>query len=320
MKTEFKSVIQLLEYYKDENKCKALLAQQRWGKQAVCPHCASAKAPYITNRGYKCSEKECGKKFTVTVGTVFENSKIKLRYWFAAIYLCTAHKKGISSHQLARDLGITQKSAWFVLHRVREMLQDSAPQMLSGVIEIDETFIGGKEMNRHTPKKQWKFGKKYKVKDKEVVLGILERNGRVLAKHLKDRKKETLIPIMVDVVEPGSTIYTDEYVPYKILANDYIHDHTKHGQKQYVRGRVHTNTIEGFWSLLKRGIDGIYHSVTPKHLQAYCNEYAYRYSTRKQSDNDRFFETLKNSGNFKLPYKTLIGKKGNLYNSSWEKK
>lgn len=307
MKTDFKNVLQLLDYYKDDAKCKALLAQQRWpdGKPA-CPHCGSLKTPYIIKgRGYKCSENLCYKKFSVTVGTIYENSNIKLRYWFAAIYLVTAHKKGISSHQLARDIGVTQKTAWFLIHRIREMLQAEAPERLSGVVETDETYWGGAERNKHEHKRDYDTAG---GKGKAMVLGVLQREGAIVTKVVPDRKARTLLPIMVDLVVPGSTIYSDELKSYQDLKKAYTHDTTNHRKGEYVRGSVHTNGVEGFWSHLKRGIHGTYHQVSTKHLQSYCNEFAYRYNTRKQSDNDRFFETLKKSSNFKLTYKALIAK------------
>lgn len=304
MKTDFKNLLELLDYFKEESTCKELLALQRWAGAPVCPHCDSKKAPYITKVGYKCSDNKCYKKFSVTVGTIFHNSKIPLRLWFAAIYLCTAHKKGVSARQLARDLGVNKDTAWFMLHRVREMLKDKAPQMLTGIIEC-ETLIGGIETNKHKHKQ---LGKHHWDK-KVTVLGILERDGKVITQIVPNSRKVSLIPIMVGVVAPGSTIYTDEKLSYRSLSNDYTHDFTNHKSKKYVKGACHTNSVEGFWSLLKRGIDGIYHSVTPKHLQSYCNEYAYKYNTRKQTDNDRFFDTLARSGNFQLSYKELISRK-----------
>jgi len=304
LKTTFKNKLQIRDFYKSEEKCKALLAQQRWAGKIICPHCGTDKAPYITTRGYKCSSNTCYKKFSVTTGTIFQDTKIKLNVWFEAIYVISAHKKGISSHQLARDLGITQKSAWFVLHRVREMLQEKAPQMLTGTVEVDETYVTGKDKNRHHSKKtghDWRD-------NAGMVVGALERGGKVITKVVTDTKSATLIPFMVENVAKGSNVFTDENNAYSSLNQAYNHGFTVHSKANYVRGKVHTNSIEGHWSQLKRGIVGIYHNVTNKHLQAYCNEFSYRYNTRKDSDNDRFFSVLNNSGNFVLPYKKLTKK------------
>ncbi|RYU89388.1 IS1595 family transposase [Mucilaginibacter terrigena] len=151
MTTQFKSLIQVLDFFKEEDTCKAYLANSRWGTEPACPHCGNVGA-YITNRGFKCKAKECQKKFTVTTGTIFENTKISLRTWFAAMYLCTAHKKGVSSLQLSRDLNLTQKTAWFILHRIREMLNANQPKQLDGTIEIDETYVGGATKNKSNKK------------------------------------------------------------------------------------------------------------------------------------------------------------------------
>lgn len=163
MTSQFNSLLQVLDFFKDEETCKKYLANQRWSLGVTCPHCGSEKV-YTTNRGFKCGNKECHKKFTVISGTIFENTKIGLRTWFAAMYLCTAHKKGISSLQLSRDLNITQKTAWFLLHRIREMLSENAPELLEGTVEVDETYVGGKNKNRHNNKK-----KKDGEKDKTAV-------------------------------------------------------------------------------------------------------------------------------------------------------
>jgi transposase-like protein len=288
METLFKNLIQLVKYFKDEETCKSYLAEKRWGNTPSCPHCGNTKA-YLTNRGYKCAAKECHKKFTVTTGTIFENTKISLQTWFAAMYLCTAHKKGISSLQLSRDLNITQKTAWFVLHRIREMLTQNAPELLNGEVEIDETFLGGKDRNRHADKKKsgGKKGFTHLHKDKTMV-GAIERGGKVITKHVADRSKESIHPFLLNTVAKGATLYSDEYHAYKGFEATYNQQKVNHSQKEYVRGNIHTNGIENYWSTLKRGIYGIYHQISTKHTQRYLDEFAYRFNTRKDSDTSRF--------------------------------
>jgi transposase-like protein len=255
---------------------------------------------------YRCANKECGKKFSVTKGTIFEATKIPLRTWFAAMFLITNHKKGISSHQLQRDLQITQKTAWFVLHRIHEMYKESASELLKNVVEIDETFIGGKYKNKHADKK--KPGAQGSI-DKTVVFGAVQRHGKVKAFVVPDRTNKTVISAMVANVQRGSLMVSDEYY-HRDTFN--LHGYNlvvmEHKVGEYVRGAFHTNTIEGFWSLLKRGIYGIYHNVSPKHLQRYCDEFSYRYNTREQKQNERFTVTLQNAGKHRLRYKDLIKK------------
>jgi transposase-like protein len=188
MQSQFKNLTQLLDFFKDEETCKTYLATQRWNGVVTCPFCEGEKV-YITNRGFKCGNKECHKKFTVTVGTIFENAKIPLRTWFAAMYLITAHKKGISSLQLSRDLGITQKTAWFVLHRVREMLIDKSEQEpFSGTVEIDETYVGGKQKNKHKSKQKKVSG----VEGKIAVMGVLDREKGVRTYVMPNTNLETM--------------------------------------------------------------------------------------------------------------------------------
>jgi len=299
MELHFKSLPKLLDHFKDNTTCIEFLEQQRWGKNPICPHCGS-KVIYKTNRGYKC--KDCTKKFTVTVGTVFENSKIKLTIWFAAIYLCTAHKKGISSLQLHRDLGITQKTAWFMLHRIREMLRAKYSPLLQGTVQADETFVGGKNKNRHAGKKiEGSQGRS--VKDKTPVFGMVSA-GKVNLEVVPNTKAKTLKPIIMNLVEKGSIVVTDEWGGYSGIGIDYDHQIIKHNEGEYSKNGFNTNSIEGFWALLKRGIFGIYHYASPQHLNRYCDEFSYRYNTRKIDDSDRFMVSL-TKVNGRLTYKQL---------------
>jgi transposase-like protein len=296
----FKSVIELLDYFKDEKTCIAFYEQIRWNGSPVCPHCGSCKTPYRTAKGFKCSEKLCHKKFTVKVGTIFQQSHIPLRTWFAAIYLQTAHKKGISSLQLGRDLHITQKTAWYLLHRIREMLRAKEPVMLRGTIEADEAYLGGKDKNRHKHKKKGSIG----TQDKIVMLGLVEKGGRVFAKHIKAPTKEEIAPVLEKHIELGSGLHTDEHYGYTVVGKKFQHKTVKHLLHIYVDGDVTTNTIEGFWANLKRGIYGIYHYASEKHIDRYLDEFCARYNTRHIGEDERFENFLKQSES-RLTWKRL---------------
>lgn len=304
--TNFRNLTELLDFFKDEETCKAYYEQKRWGGNVACPHCGSLKI-YRTNRGYKCGEKLCNKKFSVTVGTIFENTKIGLRTWFAAMYLISTGKKGVSSLQLAEQLGVTQKTAWFVLHRIREMLNDNKGEQLQDVVQIDESYFGGKNKNRHADKKvDGTQGRS--TKDKTPVLGAKGLNGKVVLQVVVDTSASTIQPIIEKWVKGGSIMVSDEWRGYNGLDKKYLHVTVNHSGGEYVRGAFHTNGIENFWSTFKRGIIGIYHQVSAKHLQRYCDEFGYRHNERKSTGVEKFDIALTKVSSARITYQTLIGK------------
>lgn len=242
---------------------------------------------------------------------LFQQDRKSFRIWFAAIYLCTAHKKGISSVQLSIDLNLTQKTAWFVLHRVREMLRGEAPDIVGGenkVVEGDATFIGGKEKNKHYNKRiKREVENPTPTEGKKTVIGIIERSGKVILKHVPTESETAMLPFIKKHVPEGARLITDEHFAYKNLGKNYVHDTINHNIKIYVCGDIHTNSIENFWSVLKRGLYGVYHGVSSKHLTRYLNEFAARFNTRKLSTEERFENFLGNSERGLL-YKNLISK------------
>lgn len=305
MDTQFKNLKELLVKFSSDDVCRHYLESMRWGGIPVCPKCSHRESYKLGDgKTYKCKNKECNKKFTVTVGTVFENTNIPLHTWFAALYIATAHKKGISSVQLSKDLGITQKTAWFMLHRIRKAFVSNAPFMLQDVVEADETFVGGKNKNRHADKKVEKSqGRSFK--DKTPVLGLLQRGGAVKTFVVPDTKAETLKPLIQEWVKQGSILISDEWDSYKSISNEYNHVVVDHSKGEHVRGAFDTNSIEGFWSILKRGIFGIYHQVSRKHLHRYCEEFSHRYNSRKITDAERFRLSLAKIDG-RLKYNDLI--------------
>ena len=312
MTKEFTSFAQMVTALPDDKACREYLELKRWNGTPVCPHCGVVDANHykLNVKGefkgmYKC--KGCKQRFTVTVGTMFEGSPISLRKWFIAMFLFSAHKKGVSSHQLARDLGVTQKTAWFMLHRLRQSFTDVDPKVLSGVVSMDETFVGGKNKNRHADKKI-EGGQGGASVDKTIVMGGMQIGGTVVTKIIVDREATTMLPIINKMVKKGSILITDEHKAYYKVKKDYFHISVNHSEGAYVNGAFSTNNIEGFWSLLKRGIIGIYHQVSPKHLQPYCNEFGFRYNSRKITDKERFDMALVRTEGVKLQYNMLIAK------------
>lgn len=307
--TEFTSIIQLVNTFSDEQTCIDHLEELRWNGNVVSPFFPSSKVYKCKGNRYKC--KESGKYFNVKTGTLFDNTKIKLQKWFLAIWLITSHKKGISSIQLSKDIDVTQKTAWFMLQRIRACfgLDNDAP--LDNGVEIDETYVGGKNKNRHASKKvegaQGRSGK-----DKTPVVGMVERGGKVIAKVVTGVSSDDIKPVVENNVKQSANVYTDEWRGYNGLKGTYGIEVVKHGQGEYVVGNAHTNTIEGFWSGLKRSIIGIYHHVSTKHLQKYVDASAFRYNTRDLNEAERLNLMLANS-NVRTKYHILTAKESEDY-------
>ena len=300
--TNFKSILDLVKSFPDEQTCINHLETLRWNGNVVSPFDESSKVYNCKGNKYRC--KNTGKYINVKTNTIFDNTKLGLQKWFLAIYIVTSHKKGISSLQLGRDLDITQKSAWFMLQRIRKCFGIENENELDNEVEADETYIGGKNKNRHSYKKV-ENSQGRSSKDKTPVVGMVEREGKLNAKAVENVKHETLSREIINNVKESAKLYTDEWLGYKGLERIYDHSIVKHNQSQYVVGRIHTNTIEGFWSLLKRGIVGIYHFTSKKHLQKYVDEFVFRYNTRNITTESRFNLLLSNLEN-RLTYKTLI--------------
>ena len=302
----FKSIFDLIKAFPDEQTCINHLEDLRWNGNVISPFDETSIVYKCKGNKYRC--KNTGKYFNVKTGTIFDNTKIPLQKWFMALYVFSSHKKGISSHQLAKDISVTQKTAWFLLHRLRYAFEHPAFREALGLnneVEVDETFIGGANKNKHTNKKiEGVQGRS--TKDKAAVFGLIERGGNIIAKQVNDTKGETLKPIIYNRVVKNATINTDEWIAYNGLNKNYNHLRVNHGAKEYVNAMAHTNNIECFWSHLKRGVDGIYHWVSKKHLQSYINEFTLRYNTRKNETSQRFDLILGNIIKGHLTYKQLI--------------
>ncbi|MHB8689196.1 MAG: IS1595 family transposase [Candidatus Dormibacteraceae bacterium] len=298
------TLIEAIRYFSDETVCREFMAELRWPNGAVCPRCQATENGYIATRSlWRC--KACKYEFTVKKGTIFEDSPIPLSKWLPALWMYSAFKKGVSSHQLARNLGVTQKTAWFMSHRIRLAMEiGNFDRPLSGEVEVDETFVGGKAKFQHESKrKHIGTGGMGKV----AVMGLLERHGEVRAHVIPSRRKHTVQNEVRASVAPGSAVYSDALKSYDGLAAEYVHGVIDHAEG-YVRDRVHTNGLENFWSLFKRMIYGTHHSVEPEHLDRYLDEATYRFNTRETSDTTRFVSAIARVIGKRITYRQLIGK------------
>ena len=294
---KFDNLFSVMEYFTTDAVCKQTLAESRWSDgDVVCPYCGGHHCHLCKDNRYLC--KECNHKFNVTVGTIFENTKVSLRKWFIAMYLISSHKKGIASHQLARDIKVTQKTAWFMLQKIRSLYGQNDEVALENEVECDEMYLGGREKNKHQSKKtEGTQGRS--TKTKTPIFGMVQREGDLRAMMVTDTKGSTLMPIIKQFVKDNAHLFTDEHNGYNEIHAEgscYEHSIIRHKENQYSDGNgVTTNTIEGFWGHFKRMVFGIYHFVSVGYLQRYIDEAVYRWNTRKATESSRFQDMLRNS-------------------------
>lgn len=309
MSTDFpETLVDAIRYFADPQVAFDFMVQLRWSDGVVkCPRCQSEKHTFISTRKTWecrcCTEK---KQFSVKTGTIFEESPLSLDKWLATIWMIANAKNGISSYEVHRAIGVTQKTAWFMLQRIRLAMQTGTFERLKGDVEVDETFIGGRARNMHNDRNQ-RRGRGTGGTGKAVVMGLLARDGTVIAKHVPNNRKNTVQAEIRAKVEPGSNIFTDALLSYRGLSPDFVHEVIDHAEA-YVRGNVHTNGLENFWSLLKRSIKGTYVSVEPFHLFRYLDEQVFRFNNRKTNDATRFLRAAISIVGKRLTYGELIGK------------
>lgn len=301
-----RTLTEAIRYFADPVNCREYLVAHRWPDGVICPRCGSKSVYFDTSSNrWECKTRHPQRTFTLKTGTIFEDSPIGLDKWLPAVWMIINMKNGVSSHELARSLGVTQKTAWFMLHRIRTAMQSKDGGKLGGEVEVDETFIGGKARNMHIAQRQRRITGTG-GKDKTAVMGILQRDGKVRTVVVPNRKKKLLQDHVTKHVEAGAALYTDALMSYDGLANTYADQVVDHAVA-YVDENVHTNGLENYWSLLKRGLAGTYVSVEPFHLFRYLDEQAFRFNQRKMNDSDRFSLAISGIVGRRLTYKDLIG-------------
>ena len=306
---EPKTLQQAIVYFADADNCLNYLVARRWPNGVTCPRCGSDKVTFMASRRvWQCKTRHPKSQFSVKVGTIFEDSPISLDKWLCAMWMLANCKNGNSSWELHRTLGVTQKTAWFMLQRIRLALQGEGSGKLSGEVEADETYIGGKARFMHKSKREAMIKGRGSV-GKVAVMGLLERSGEVRAKVINEANQETLHGEVKANVAEGSELFTDGWSGYSGLEAEYIHQVIDHAEK-YVDGNIHTNGIENFWTLLKRGIKGTYVSVEPFHLFRYLDEQTFRFNTRRGDDAHRFSLAVSKVVGKRLTYAELTGKVG----------
>ena len=311
MTNEPRTLMEAVRYFADADRTLATMVSLRWPNGVYCPTCGRTDVRFIATRKlWECKEKHPRKQFSAKVGTIFEDSPLPLDKWFVAVWSIANCKNGISSYELSRAIGVTQKSAWHMLHRIRLAMEVGGFDKFTGISEADETYIGPVAGNMHKHKREAQVRGSGGGYDKTIVMGVLERTteeaaSRVRALPIRDANKANLQRVVRETVEAGAVLHTDSHWGYKSLAQDYAHATVNHAV-EYVRGNVHTNGIENFWSLLKRGLKGTYVSVEPFHLGRYVSEQVFRFNERTDNDAGRFQKVLSSVVGKRLTYQDLI--------------
>jgi transposase-like protein len=304
-------LVEAVRYFADPDVALRTMVDLRWPDGVCCPTCGRRDVRFIaTRRLWECKEKHPKRQFSAKIGTIFEDSPLGLDKWFAAIWMIANCKNGVSSYEVHRGIGVTQKTAWFMLHRIRLAMETGSFIKAGGTSEADETFIGGLAKNMHASKRENTIKGRGRV-GKAVVMGVLRRGtgavpSKVTARHVPDTTATTLHAVVKATVEPGSELFTDAHRGYRGLSADYIHETVDHSI-EYVRGKVHTNGLENFWSLFKRTLNGTYVSIEPYHLDAYVVEQTFRFNESKDDDGGRFRKVLGNATGKRITYKELAG-------------
>ncbi len=303
------TLLEAIRYFADQDICLEFMKELRWPDGVTCPTCGRDEPRFIATRSlWECKNKHPRKQFSIKVGTIFEDSPIKLDKWLSAIWMISNAKNGVSSYEMHRALGVTQKTAWFMMHRIRLAMQSESFDKIDGEVEVDETFIGGKASNMHKARRATRI-KSTGPAGKTVVFGLLDRHGPdghsvVRAKVVANNRRRVLLPEIKRNVTAGSTVYSDAHPSYRMVKDEYDHETIDHAES-YVEGKVHTNNIENFWSLLKRAIKGTYVNVEPFHLFRYLDEEVFRYNNRQDDDGGRFLRVASAILGKRLTYQEL---------------
>jgi transposase-like protein len=313
-----KTLQQAILYFADADNCIKYMVDHRWPNGIVCPTCGRTDVSFLaTQKKWQCKSAHAKRQFSAKVGTIFEDSPLGLEKWLPAVWMIASAKNGISSYEISRSLGVTQKTAWFMLHRIREAMKNGSFVKMGGSqggpVEVDETFVGPKPQQMHR-ERRLRMQTAQKGNQKTAVMGMLDRETRQVRAHvIRDVKRETLQNAILNRIEGGSTVYTDGWVGYEgLAAKEFVHETVNH-MEEYVRGQVHTQGIENFWSLLKRTLRGTYVAVEPFHLDRYVDEQVFRYNNRSTKDNplddaDRFSAVLSQVAGKRLTYAEVTGK------------